>query len=799
VIPARRLALLGAAACLLPVLVVAEDAALRESVFGKREAREQSLDVGVRIDDTVVGDVGIRIKLERLLAIDRDALVALLQSFVDDDALACVEQLPERLEPVMLEPCGVEARFDASALELQLVLAVERRRERQLAMRPGRMPASTRQRQASSAYLNLALSGRDSPDRASSLATLFDGALGRGTSTLEFDGACAASRCEVDSASLVHDQPERLRRWQLGDLSRPRAGMLALPGMRGIMLGTDFELQPEMGFTPQLQAPLELDRPGTLEVWLDGRLLRRDRLGPGRYRLADFPLGFGWNEAVLRVTDDAGRVQTRSLQTYVDFSLLDDGISRYSLALGYAPIALQRGPDQFDRPWILAAEHARGLRLGTLGLAAVSAPELHYHAAELSWSQGWERHLWGAQLGCSHRESVGCRISVALRQDAVGGAQGWQHQVQADGWSSRWLDVVDAQPRGAAFAASWRAYRPLTERWQLALATQLRRQSGRREDAALGAQLSARLAGGWSLRLGLERTVQRENEVTTGDFGVSINLGWLFDRARQSITVDYDSIDQAGSLAWQHARGGQSSGWSAGVLHSESPLATLQSASARLRAERWSGEASLARTDTEGRESRELGLLARTALVYAEGAFGVTERVNGGFAILQPAAADVGPVYVNPYGEDFLASDRGPGPAVVNNLRPYQPRELAISMPSLPAGRDPGELLPNVVVPYKGGLRVALGGQRSINLQARVLDAQGEAVSMLPGTLRRLDCAPVCSAPLPVFVGRGGRLTAMGLSPGRWTLELQGTSPRRHDFDVPVDTHDDIDLGELRP
>lgn len=779
--------------------VAADDPVLREAVFGKREVRVQQLEVSTRIDDTVVGDVGVSIRLDRVLAIDRDALVELLRPWINDESLACVVELPEQFDPALGEPCGIQPRFDPTALELQVALAVERRRERQLAMRPARMVGSIQQRQGTSAYLNLALAGRDSPDRSSRMATLFEGALGRGASTLEFEGGCEGSRCLLDSASLVHDQPDRLRRWQLGDLSGPRAGTLALPGMRGIMLGTDFELQPGTGFTPQLQAPLELERPATLEVWLDGRLLRRDRLGPGRYRLEDFPVGFGWNEAVVRITDDAGLVQTQTLQTYVDFSLLDEGISRFSLALGYPTIALQQGPEHFDRPWILAAEHARGWRHGTLGVATVSVPEFGYHAAELAWSQGRERRLWGAQLGCSRGQATGCRISLALRQDAEEYAAGWQHQLQLDWWGPRWQDLIDEQPRGEAFAASWRAYRPLSDRWQLALATQLRQPANRREVAALGAQLSARLADGWSLRLGLERTLQRESGATSGDVGVSINVGWLFDRARQSISADYSGIDRAGSLGWQNARGGQSGGWASGVVHSESPTTTLQAASARWHAERWSGEASFARTDAAGLGSREVRLLSRTALVYAEGAFGLTERVNGGFAILEPAAADVGPVYVNPTGEDYLASDRGPGPAVVNNLRPYQPRELAISMPLLPVGRDPGELLPNLMAPYRGGLRVALGGQRSINLRALVLDASGEAVSMLAGTLRRLDCEPGCPPPLPVFVGRGGRLTAMGLSAGRWALDLQGSPPRRHIFEVSAETSDGLDLGELRP
>lgn len=782
---------------LLPAICAAADqASLREQVFGKREAREQLLDVTAEIDGTAIGEVAVSLRLDQLLSIDRDALLELLRSWFDDRGLACLAALPARLSPAQGETCELGLSFDPAALSMRIQLPLERRPERMLTLRASRSGAPALRRQGTSAYINLSLNGRQRSGQASDLATLFDGAVGRADSTLEFEGSCASDRCGIDLAALVHDQPERLRRWQLGDLGSPRAGMLGLPGMRGLSVGTDFDLQPTFGFTPQLQAPLELDRAGTLEVWQGGRLVRRERLGPGRYRLSDFPLGFGWNEAVVRVTDDAGKVETRSLQTYVDLSLLGEGLSRSSAALGYPRIPLQ--PDE-QRPWILALEQVRGLRLGTVGVASVSAPQLDHHAIELAWTQGDERGLWGARLGCSHRADTGCRASFALRLDGGGGVYGWQQQAQLDWRDAHWQDVVDPVPAGAERAVSWRAYTRLSERWQLAVAAQGRQQPGQRRSSGAGVQLAARLAGGWSLRLGLEHRRERSSASSTRETGLSINLGWLFDRARQSVNLNYNGIDRVGSLGWQHARGGQRGGWATSVSHTDGPLATLQSASTRWRAERWSGEASFARTDADGQSSNEFGLQAQTALVYAEGVLGVAERVNGAFAILQPAADDVGPVYVNPYADDYLASDRGPGPAVVSNLRPYQPRELVVSMPKLPTGRDPGELLPRLMPPYKGGVLVALGGQASVGLRAVIVDSAAKPLEMVPGTLRKLDCDQGCPPDLPVFVGRNGRLTALGLTAGRWELVLKTTPPRRHDLELPVTATGLIDLGVLQP
>lgn len=792
----------------LPAAPAAADGDLHQRVFGRREARIQALEVVASIDGLSLDEVGVSVQGGQLLDVDSAALQSVLAAWLDPAGMDCLRDAGQqpaadsgrsagtrRLRPDEALACGLTLSFDAAALQLQIELPLERRRERLLQLRPPAATGPLLQRQGWSAFLNLALGARQRDGQAGDGTLAFDGALGRAAATLEWEGGCVSSRCRVDSAALVLDQPARLRRWQLGDLRQARAGVLAMPNLIGLSVGTDFELDPGHRFTPQLQAPLELSRAGTLEVWQAGRLLQRQRLGPGRYRVEDFPLGFGYNEAVLRVTDDAGLSQTRSLQTYVDLALLDAGTQRWSAALGRPRLDL---PQAQQRPWLLALEHARGWSAGTLQGALLSAPQLGFHALEVDWTQGLRRQLWQARLGCSQALAFGCRAALGWRQDADPAAPGWQQQAQLQWQSAQWQELIDAQPRGASLQAAWRAYRRLSGRWQLALAAQSRRASQQPLQHSLALQLSARLEAGWSVRLAVEHR-PRSDALPGRELGVGLNLSWLFDRARQSLSLDYDGLEQSSSLGWQLSRGGQRGGWGLSADRNATPQTRAQGLAARWRGERLAAELGYLQTDAGGRSSRELALQARTALAYAEGALALSERINGGFAILRPAAADVGTVYVNPFGEDYLASDRGPGPAVVGNLRPYQPRELMVALPELPAGRDPGDLLPRLQVPYKGGLLAALGGARSVGLRARVLDDDGQPLERVAGTLTPADCAADCRRTLPVFVGREGRLSVLGLTAGDWVLQLASSPPRRHLISVPEAAEGIVDLGVLQP
>jgi outer membrane usher protein FimD/PapC len=232
-----------------------------------------------------------------------------------------------------------------------------------------------------------------------------------------------------------------------------------------------------------------------------------------------------------------------------------------------------------------------------------------------------------------------------------------------------------------------------------------------------------------------------------------------------------------------------------GATHSQ--RGSNADAAASYRHERFGADLSSSRAMPDfAPAASETRLTLRSGLVYADGQFGITERVIGAFGIVVPTdSAAAGTVYVNPVDTDYLASSRGPGPAVVPNLRAYDARALVLSLPELAPDHDPGELFPVVLPGYKGGVLIHAGGAATISVEARIVNADGSPTELVSGQLEPDNGGQ----PLPVFAGRGGRLRASGLLAGRWTLILNTRPQRRHTLIIPADAQGRLELGELKP
>lgn len=770
-------------------------------VFGNKAAAERALDAELEVDGYARESVAIKIKGKALLTVDLTQLNERLVDLLDDPTAACLAakaSAPDVLSEAAA--CGVDLRYDPATLKLVADVPAEHRREQRLAVRAPRTLAAPSASDAQlSAYLNLSAALRRLDNGRgidSSEALGLDGAVRWRGSTFEFDAICAPGGCTPGLRSLVVDQPQTLRRWRVGDLPDAHAGSIGLPSLRGIGVGTAFELAPAQSYTPDLDAPLELNAPASVEVLVNNRIVQRFQLPAGRYSVRDFPLSFGANDAQLRITDAAGRQQTRTLEAYVDLALLDEDRSRYGLALGQPPLALddQGTPVQ---PWVASAEYARGIGpRTTLAVAAASIPALQRHALELDLTQAIANWLFGVDLGCSIGQARGCRANLRFRRggDPRSARPGWQFEGVAALRQASYADLLGAAADGDSASLLLRATRNLSDRYSLALGLRdsWNRAAGNRGTASI--QLGGRLGAGLGFRVGVERD---DGGALPADTRVTLSLSLQFDQARQSLQLDSESTDALHAARWQLNRGGMRGGYDATLGVADSDSASTQDAAASYRQERYGVDLSWSRfAPTAGLAASDTRAVVRSALVYADGQFGISERVLGSFAIVAPAdPAAAGTVYVNPVDDDYLASSLGPGPAVVPGLRAYEPRALVLVMPELAPDHDPGELFPVVLPGYKGGVVIHAGGGATIRLQARILDADGAPLEMLSGRLE----AEAGGTPIPVFAGRAGRLRAGGLHPGRWTLILDTHPARRHALILPAAAQGVVDVGDLKP
>lgn len=775
--------------------------ALFDQVFGKRAARESTLAAETVLDGRTGDAVDIGLAGDRITTIDAAALAELLSGVLVTSAHECLLALGGKATAETVTGCGVAVDYDPASLQLRVEVPTALRKlvELPVQRRPGPEPVAVDQ-DALSAYLNTDASVRRTAiadDSETDVAVGIDGAFRWRGVTLEFDGACQGG-CSVDHRSLVVDRLDARERLRVGDLPDARAGAIGLPSLRGVGWGTNFDLAPLDTFTPAMETQLELSRASSVEVLLGDRVVQRFDLAPGRYNLTDFPLAFGENAALLRITDDTGRVETRRLGAFVDLALLAPGLSRHGIAVGRPLLSILDDTGTPVRPWTLAADYARGLGpRTTISAAGASIPDLDRHLLEARLTQAVGGWLGAITLGCATGGSTGCQGDLQFRRGNAADPLRRRWQVEgAFGWRDRdWRDLF-GNPGGVTHSVLLRASRPLTETWFLGLGATATRSNDRRSRHALSAQITGRPFRHLQLRLGIEHRRDDSLPGALSDTFLRLGLTIPFDRSRQSLAWSIDGADDSTSGRWQFNRSAQRGGFSGTLGYSDGGFGLEEDAGVAWNHQRIGADFSATRSRGDAAPARESQRLsARTALVYANGALGMAERVDGGFAIITPVDPAAGPVYVNPVDDDYLASSAGPGPAVVGNLRPYEPRALALALPQLPADREAGELFPVVVPGYKGGVRVLAGGQRRLRISLRVVDADGKPQAMVGGRLIGPDPDTV----IPVFVGRDGSLRAGGLTPGKWQLVLDTRPERRHAIQVADSASGVVDLGDLPP
>lgn len=773
---------------------------LFQQAFGKRTAQLREMEVELEVDGSSRDTVPVTVKGTALRGLVPTVLAERLEDLLDRTSTDCLAAVPAGSEALTgIAACGITLHYEPAALKLRAEVPASLRREQVWSVRPVRPPSVPTSLPAHfSTYLNLGGTARrldSGTQRATRSALALDGALRWGASTFEYDAWCAEGDCSPGLRSLVFDQPQLLRRWRLGDLPESGANGLGVPQLRGLALGTSFALAPMLSYTPDLDTPLELSTPSTLEVLVNGRVVQRVQLPAGRYSVRDFPLAAGNNAAELRLTDAAGRQEIRSLEAFVDLSLLDAGRSRFGLAAG-RPILPLDSDGAPATPLVLAGEYAMGIGpRTTLSGGAAWIDALDRGAVNFGITRAMGQWLVAAQAACSVGAQSGCRGDLRFRRaPAATSAVGVWHYEGALGWrQAGFADVFGAASEEGSGQWLLRASRSIAERYSLALGTRGQWTAAGGSQGSLSALFGGRVGQQASLRLGLERSFGGVQSPTTR---VVLSFTLLFDHARQSLQWDIEAPGARQTARWQLNRAGLHGGFNAALATSQGAQVDSREGSASYRHERFSTEVSLSEFHPEaGSVSAESRLSLRSALAFVDGQMALGERVLGGFAIVRPHdPVAAGTVYINPVDEDYLASSRGPGPALVSGLRPYEARALVLALPELAPDHDPGELFPVVQPGYKGGVLIQAGGAPQVRLQARILGLDGAPLAMVSGQLETQG-----QTPIPVFAGRGGVLRAAGLSPGQWQLVLQTQPPRRHAFQVTADSIGVLDLGDLTP
>ena len=611
---------------------------------------------------------------------------------------------------------AITSVFDERGLTLHLTARPELFARHTLALQNPR-PADLVYSRTPSAFANYALAWH----QGQGIDTFLETAMSAGSASIDstFSRLAADGRIVRNLTTLTIDARSRLQRWRAGDVIA-RAGPLddsLIVG--GLSVSREYGLDPYYQSYPSPSISGTVTTPATVDVYVDGRLVRQEPLAPGPFQVTQLPLSAGLGTTRVVVRDAFGREQQFVEPYYLTTALLRRGTRDYEYVLGVARSQDLSRPAAYDTPTAVAADRVGltgwltagyrveadrhtinggptvNLRLWRLGeiewAGAVSrqgrrtgeAGHLAYtftgHAVSLSavarvFSPQYAtllapaRNRWASLISGVLSVPLGRRISLSV-----------QHTID---------DLADVEPgrpmrnRRTALTGTWRTAGRLEFYGTVALNEQT--DSARRLDVFAGASLLL----GTRTAINVAHDRSGAQGLTTVEMQQSLPVGPGFGYRLSGVAGDASSASGSGVLQYQGAFG-------------------------RYEVTRDVGSA-VAGTS----------ISASGGVVAIGGGLHLTRAVSTSYALVRvPGAAGVR-VYDN--NQPVGRTDRH-GNLLVPNLLPYYGNRLSIADTDLPLDYEIEHTGQTIAPPFQGGALVAFLAERIQGVTGRVVLTHGAA------------------------------------------------------------------------
>lgn len=820
----RQWLLLGAGSVLLPMATgvhAEDDTATQTSVTAGEQSsvrlnptgRAIVLTVPAKDGATYLGDIALTIQPDDQLSFPAQRTLQLLADVLDPQAFTALEQsLGGRatISPQELTASGITVRYDPQRLELVFEIPSERRLTRAIIVSPldRERLGTVASPEQFSAYVNLRATadylhtGFD--DGFQEPILLIDGAVRLGAIVAESDAIWTPGSFGPDfqrlGSRLVYDDLNNLVRWTAGDLQATGRGFQASPDIAGISIFRSYSvLQPQQIIRPRGDRSFRLDRPSTIEVQVNGQTVRRLQLNPGNYDLRDFPFAQGSNDVRLSVIDDTGRTEVLRFNLFLDQTQLAAGLSEFGLYAGVlAPLA-QTGPDYTDH-FIVSGFYRRGISDAlTIGVNAQLDEDTRMVGLEAVF--GTNFGTFATNFAVSDIDGLGAGTATTVtfqRLVTSTNGQSGTFSLFAERRSQNFAPVTVLLPSnpfsfevGGGYSHSFndRFYAGADARYSSGRGTQRDTHSYRLN---AGYRLSA------TASLTAETRYERDSrgDRLSGFLSLTVRLG-RYSSAR----ADYDTRDNRARASVQTLRGQgvgsynitadvERSDRGAGINFNGNYFAN--------RAELGISHVGTFEEDFSNRTSERTSFRLGTSIALAGGSVSVGRPIYDSFAIITPhrrlADADV-IVEPSPFG--FTANSGTFGAATQPSLSSYAERTISVDVANARPGTDIGQGSFRVFPPYRSGYRLEVGSDYGVTAIGRMLDVDGEAVSLVSGTATEL--AHPERDPVTVFTNREGRFGATGLAPGRWRIEMLDTRRSIYIIEVPDSADGIFRVGDITP
>jgi outer membrane usher protein len=610
----------------------------------------------------------------------------------------------------------------------------------------------------------------------------------------------ASGEFQRQGSRAVYDDPKNIVRWTLGDLQPVVRGYQSAPSMAGVSVFRSYStLAPQSIARPRGDRSFTLERPSTVEVYINGQVLRRVQLTAGNYNLSDFPFTQGANDVRLSITDDTGRTEVLRFNVFIDQTQLGKGLAEFGLFTGTKSSLDSNGPN-YSSGWTATGFYRRGVS-DNLTLGGSVQADQHRSLVGVEALQGTSFGTVAVQLAMSDIDGfkTGRATTITFQrlfQNAGGQADSlnlsYQSRSETFGPAGT---VTPSNPFKYEVGAGY------THAFGNGFYTgvDLHYSNGRGTTPDFS---NYRATAGWRLTptTSLTADVLYENGLNGKNLAGLISLTKRLG-PYSSVHGDYDSRGNRARVGYQtlHGNGVGSFAASADLEHSDTSsgvYGVVNYVGNR-------GEVGLTHLSTfdsgfsnvqDERTSFRFG----TSLAVADGAFAIGRPIFDSFVVVKPHAILKGAnvvLYPTPFG--YIAETGVLGAAVAPNLPSYSEQTITVDAPEAPSGVDLGQGSFRVFPPYRSGYRLQVGSDYYVTAVGSLMDTAGQPLSLIAGTAT--EVANPTREPLTLFTNREGRFGLAGLKPGQWRIEMLGDEPATYLINVPADATFVLRLQNLKP
>ena len=775
--------------------------------------RDVTLTVPAKDGAVYLGDIIITIDANDRIEFSAQRLLDLLANVVDPDVLRTLQGSfagRTSLTPADFEASGIRIRYNPQDPGLELQIASERRASRTVQVSPldrDRIGEFV-QPAGFSAYVNirgnLDYLWEGPNDGFQSPIFFLDGATRIGGVVAESEAIYQPGSNGVDfqrlGSRLVYDDTRNLIRWTAGDLQAIARGFQSAPDIAGLSIFRSYSvLQPQQIVRPRGDRSFRLERPSTVEIQVNGQIVRRVQLAPGVYNLRDFPFTQGANDIRLAVLDDTGRSEILRFNVFLDQSQLAKGLTEFGLYAGVEAPLDPDGPHYTDDFAVTGF-----VRHGFSDFLTAGANFQANGDSQMGGVEAVVATHFGtiaANFSISHIDSFGTgRAALVTFQRLIQRRNGRSDSLSLF-FESRSRNfgpmgtVIPSNPYdwevggGYSHAFSDNLYGGIDGRYSHG-------RDGSRDAwnlrGTMGYRLNDRVSFTGDLRWEQDNLGRR----VAGLISATVRLG-RYSNAR----ADYDTRFDRARLSFNtlHGQGVGSYNISADVERSNfgSGVNFVGNYYAN-RSELGISHFGTFDDDFGNSTNQRTSLRFATSIAFADKRLSMGRPIYDSFAIVtgHRALRDA-PVIVDPSPYGFTATTGAINAATHPSLSSYAERTITFDVPTAPPGFDLGQGSFRVFPPYRSGYLLEVGSSYNVTALGRLVNRDGEAVALLTGSA--VELAHPEREPIQIFTNRDGRFGATGLAPGRWRIRMNDAAHSLYVINVPDNGESIVRVGDLSP